>query len=340
MSVADDPNSRTEALCALAPKLEQLAEKYARRSEGLRLALAAMIDAPAGEWQALLYDAGWYFRQYMRNDKPAGVDMVCQALRIEPLSDLASPETRAGYYYRQLIHCAANRDRAGFDEWCLRLAKVPKVAAAADILRGEYAQIILARRCLHDRNKTLGKVRKLAGQVGMDVTTWFREALDNADCSLSERAKGVLAHWIDWMMTPFHLFPEVSRRPESETTPVATSTPEPSDFATPTLAPNAVAEDTADIPLTHDDAFTWVKCAHGEYTFSPKQSKVVAALLKDWESGGLGVRNAILLANVGDDPSKKVANIFKEHEAWNTLIAPLGKRGITTITLPRKAREK
>lgn len=79
-------------------------------------------------------------------------------------------------------------------------------------------------------------------------------------------------------------------------------------------------------PLRASPDFTSVARHDRVFTFTKRQAKIVRILWQAWQHGTPEVGQDYLLAD--EERSKRVADIFTEHEAWKTLIVP-GKRDAT-----------
>ncbi len=79
-------------------------------------------------------------------------------------------------------------------------------------------------------------------------------------------------------------------------------------------------------PCRHGLDFTSVVWNGKPYSFSAAQSRVVQTLWEAWETGTPDVRLDLLLVEAECD-SKRLANVFKEHDAWGEMIVPGKARG-------------
>jgi hypothetical protein len=99
-------------------------------------------------------------------------------------------------------------------------------------------------------------------------------------------------------------------------------------------------EMTAGAP-THAQDFAWVRCEHGQFTFSARQRRVVEALWKDWEAIGAGLTGRTLLKSAGGS-ANRIRDVFKDgaqgtNPAWGKLIVPVkGRSSFYTLALPKR----
>ncbi|MDB5311931.1 MAG: hypothetical protein JWO38_6133 [Gemmataceae bacterium] len=72
--------------------------------------------------------------------------------------------------------------------------------------------------------------------------------------------------------------------------------------------------------VQHGPDFGWLRCEHGEFTFSGRQRMVIEELIKDWKAKGMGVSGQYLLVQVAESNSPDLKDLFKGNPAWGKLL--------------------
>jgi hypothetical protein len=72
-------------------------------------------------------------------------------------------------------------------------------------------------------------------------------------------------------------------------------------------------------PVQHSRDFSAVVWYGERYSFTPAQAKAVRVLWRAWRNGTLDVRHETVLQAIGCE-TKRLAHLFNNHPAWNTLI--------------------
>jgi hypothetical protein len=105
----------------------------------------------------------------------------------------------------------------------------------------------------------------------------------------------------------------------------------------PAPAPTAVTDPTAE--FSHGDDFTWIVFAGVKYDLvKGNQSEAIRALWESWERGGrrngCGLSENTIGAKCGSASDRfRLAQVFRGHPAWGTIIRPSGK-GVFALFLP------
>jgi hypothetical protein len=89
---------------------------------------------------------------------------------------------------------------------------------------------------------------------------------------------------------------------------------------------------SADGPI-HAPDFSWVRCSHGNFVFTPNQRPIVRELWNDWTINGLGLGQVYLVEKSGSELNR-LGQIFKSHAAWGTLIAAAELKDTFRLDLP------
>lgn len=88
--------------------------------------------------------------------------------------------------------------------------------------------------------------------------------------------------------------------------------------------------------VRHSPDFRSLKWGRQHYTFSGSQAAVVRVLYEAWENGASVVGDDTLCEAADHAaPRERLRDVFKDHEAWNTLIVPGNKRGTRRLADPK-----
>lgn len=86
-------------------------------------------------------------------------------------------------------------------------------------------------------------------------------------------------------------------------------------------------------PCRHSVDFASVLWFGQSYSFTASQAHIVRLLWEAWRNGTPNMRQETLLARVGSE-GDRLANLFRDHPAWNTLIVPGGAKGTFRLQEP------
>jgi hypothetical protein len=87
--------------------------------------------------------------------------------------------------------------------------------------------------------------------------------------------------------------------------------------------------------LSHSPDFRSVGVGETLFTFTPVQAACVRVLYEAWERGAPEVGQETILDKAGAE-STRLADLFKGHRSWRTLIVAGSTRGAFKLALPRR----
>jgi len=84
--------------------------------------------------------------------------------------------------------------------------------------------------------------------------------------------------------------------------------------------------------LIHSDDYTSVKYQEKQYSFTPTQAAIIKVLDKNHERGTPVVRQDFVLTEIDSD-ARRLRDIFRNSDAWGSLIIPGSKKGTFRLNL-------
>lgn len=93
----------------------------------------------------------------------------------------------------------------------------------------------------------------------------------------------------------------------------------------------------ADQPARHSLDYRSVHWFGTDFTFTPTQAACIKVLWEAWENKTPEVgQQAILVSAEVDSESERLADLFKNHSAWKTMIIPGSTRGAFSLSDPKQ----
>lgn len=88
----------------------------------------------------------------------------------------------------------------------------------------------------------------------------------------------------------------------------------------------------SELPIKYGPDFMSVFANGEEYTFTSKQAEVVRVLIEAYENGTPNVGQAALL-EAAESPQGELKDVFRNQEAWGTLIIPGKRKGTFRLNI-------
>lgn len=176
----------------------------------------------------------------------------------------------------------------------------------------------------------LVEARDRAGGAAGTIAVLLQEALEAID-AVAEAAVRVRTQWEGPWLDAEGRHQRVYRRltelvPLVKTAPVAAST-----SAAPAPEPLAAVTLEQGPRCAHADDFTWIVWYGTKYDFAKgNQAESIKALWESWERSGRRDGCGLSEATIGQkcqssNDNFRLAHVFRDHDAWGTVIRPVGK---------------